>query len=375
MPTTSTKQTSARVHNFNAGPSALPEEVLKQAQDELLNYADSGMSIMEHSHRGAVYEKVHNEALSLVRELLAVPDTHEVIFVAGGGNVQFAQVPLNFLHPGQTAEYIVTGGWGEKALEEARSVGKVHTVANTKNEEGRFVRLPSRTEHHFLEDRKQSAYVHITSNNTLEGTQYDEFPSYLNRPLIADMSSDILCRPTDVSRFALIYAAAQKNLGPAGLSVVIADKTFLAEGRKDVPKILRYAAHAKEHSLLNTPPTFAVYLVGLVLQWTKRNGGASGMAAHNWRKAEMVYGAVDKHAEFYLAPVEREVRSRMNIVFRLPSEALEKQFVAEAEQAGMVGLKGHRSTGGIRVSLYNAVAEQSAKVLAEFMNEFARKNG
>lgn len=363
-----------RAHNFNAGPSALPTEVLEQARDELLDFQHSGMSIMEHSHRGKVYEKVHTEALQLVRELMDVPSSHEVVFVSGGGNVQFAQLPLNFLSPGRVADYVVTGGWGEKAVEEAKQVGRVHVVANTKGADGRFIRLPAESEHHFSADAER-AYVHVTSNNTLEGTQYHAFPAWLKGPLVADMSSDILCRPVDVTRFSLIYAAAQKNLGPAGLSILVIDKAFLASARSDVPKIWRYAAHAKEGSLLNTPPTFAIYLVKLVLEWTKRLGGALAMERRNTAKANAVYSVVDQHAGFYATSVEKSARSLMNVVFRLPSDALEQQFLKEAEALNMIGLKGHRSTGGIRASLYNATSEGSAQALATFMNDFAQRNG
>jgi phosphoserine aminotransferase len=361
-----------RVINFNPGPAGLPLPALERAQAELLDYQRSGMSIMEHSHRGKAYEAVHNEAISLLQELLAVPDTHQILFIQGGASQQFAQVPMNFLSSGASADYLVTGGWSEKAVEEARYFGTPRIAANTVNADKRFTRVPTQAE---LQLDPAAAYVHMTSNNTLFGTQWHAFPDVGRVPLVADMSSDILWKPIDVSRFSLIYAGAQKNIGPSGIVVVVVAKDFMARGRKDIPKIFRYATAAENNSLYNTPPTFSIYLCRNVLSWIKDVGGLKQMEAWNREKGELLYAAMDRDAGFYRAPVEKASRSYMNVVFRLPSEQLEETFVAEAAKAGMVGLKGHRITGGIRVSIYNAVAVDHVKTLVSFMDEFVRRNG
>jgi phosphoserine aminotransferase len=357
-----------RVFNFNAGPAALPLPVLEEAQRELVDFQGTGMSIMEHSHRGAAYDRVHNEALSLMRELLAVPESHDILFLQGGASTQFAMVPLNFLRPGASADYVVTGGWGRKAFEEAERVGKAR-LAYDGLDAGAYRSIPERVDY---DDR--AAYVHITSNNTLEGTQYHAFPE-TRAPLVADMCSDLLWRPIDVSRFALIYAGAQKNIGPSGISVVIVAKDFLAQARTDLPNVLRYAIFAKENSLYNTPPTFAVYLTRGVLAWTKHEGGLVAIEKRNREKAALVYAAMDAAPALFSSPVEKTSRSIMTVVFRLPTAELEKEFLVGAEAAGMVGLKGHRSTGGVRASLYNAVPLAAAEALAQYMTEFAGKRG
>jgi phosphoserine aminotransferase len=361
-----------RAINFNAGPAGLPLPALERARDELVEFQGSGMSIMEHSHRGKEYEAVHNEAIALLTELLGIPDTHQVLFLQGGASLQFAMVPMNFLPPDGSADYILTGTWSEKALEEAKLIGKPRVACTTIGPEKRYVRVPKQAE---LQIESKAAYVHYTTNNTIFGTQWHHYPDPGGVPLVADMSSDFLWRPTDVSRFALIYAGAQKNIGPSGVVVVIARKDFLAKGRKDIPKILRYSTHAENNSLYNTPPTFGIYLVRNVLAWTKQVGGLKQLEAWNKEKAELLYGALDRLNGFYKAPVERESRSVMNIVFRLPSEALEDKFVSEAKKAGMVGLKGHRSAGGIRVSAYNAVTVDNIRTLVSFMEGFAKSNG
>ena len=357
-----------RKFNFNAGPAALPLPVLEEAQRELVDFQGTGMSIMEHSHRGAAYDKVHNEALSLMRELLAVPTSHEILFLQGGASMQFAMVPMNFLRAGESADYVVTGQWGQKAFEEAQRVGAPR-LAYDGLEGGAYRRIPTQVAY---DDR--AAYVHITSNNTLEGTQYRAFPE-TKAPLVADMCSDLLWAPIDVSRFALIYAGAQKNIGPSGVSVVIVAKDFLATARTDLPNVLRYAVFAKENSLYNTPPTFAIYLTRGVLAWTKKQGGLAAIAKRNREKAALVYAALDAAPQLFTSPVEKVDRSMMTAVFRLPSEALEKEFLSGAELAGMVGLKGHRSTGGVRASLYNAVPIAAAEALAHYMHAFARTHG
>jgi phosphoserine aminotransferase len=363
-----------RVHNFNAGPATLPLPALELARDELLDFEGTGMSILEHSHRGKDYDRVHVEAIALIRELLAVPDTHDVLFLQGGASQQFAMVPMNLLHADKSADYVVTGGWAEKALAEAKIVGKTKVAATTevKSASGEKVyrRVPKESE---LQLDPAAAYVHITTNNTLFGTQWMDFPT-TKAPLVADMSSDFLWRPFDVSKFHFVYAGAQKNIGPSGIVVVLARKDFIASGRTDIPKIFRYATHAKENSLYNTPPTFSIYLARNVLRWVKANGGAKGMQERNEKKAATLYGAIDA-MPFYRCPVEKESRSRMNVVFNLPKPELEEKFVAEAKKKEMVGLKGHRSVGGIRVSTYNAVSQADVEALVAFMQDFAKANG
>jgi phosphoserine aminotransferase len=361
-----------RVINFNAGPAGLPLPALERAREELLDFKGSGMSIMEHSHRGKEYEAVHNEAIALLTELLGVPDTHQVVFLQGGASLQFAMVPLNFLPVGASADYVLTGGWSEKAYEEAKVVGNPRIALSTAGPDKRYTRVPKPSE---VQIDSKAAYVHTTSNNTLFGTQYMEYPDTGAVPHVCDMSSDFLWRKFDVSKFALIYAGAQKNLGPSGVTLVLANKDFIAKGRKDIPKILRYSTHADNNSLYNTPPTLAIYLVRNVLAWAKEIGGLSQIEAWNREKAALLYGALDKMQNFYKAPVERDSRSVMNIVFRLPNETLEERFVSEAKKAGMVGLKGHRSVGGIRISAYNAVTVSDIKMLVSFMENFARSNG
>lgn len=360
-----------RVINFNAGPATLPLSVIEQTRDELVDFRGSGMSILEHSHRGGVYGKVHAEAKALLTELMAIPDTHEILFMQGGASAQFALVPMNFLRPGQVADYVVTGTWSENALKEANVVGKARE-AGTGKVDGRYVRVPGQSE---LVLDPAAPYVHVTSNNTIMGTQFRSLPATGDVPLVVDMSSDILAAPVDLSRVHLAYAGAQKNLGPAGVTVLILRKDWIAEGREDIPSIFRYSTFAAKDSLPNTAPTFAIYLVRNVLSWVKDNGGAQGMKARNDRKADLLYGVVREHPTFYRCPIEEPSRSVMNAVFRLPSEELEATFVAEAASHGMVGLKGHRSVGGIRVSMYNAMEPASIETLAGFMREFVRTHG
>ncbi len=353
-----------RLHNFNPGPAALPLGVLERARDELVEYQGSGMSIIEHSHRGKEYGEVHQSALGLVRELLAVPDTHEVVFMQGGAHLQFSLVPLNFLPAGKSADYVVSGGWAERAAEEASFVG-------TAREAARSIGVQNPTS---LSLDPDAAYVHITSNNTLEGTQWQSFPDTGSVPLVADMSSDLFSRRIDVGAFALIYACAQKNLGPAGVTLVIIDKGFLSRARADVPPSLRYDSYVRAQSLYNTPPTFAIYMSRYVLEWIKAQGGLAAVEATNQQKAQQVYRVLDEHPSFYRSPVERASRSVMNVVFRLPSEALEERFLAEAKQQSLVGLKGHRLVGGMRASLYNAVSLESTRRLCDFMRTFAAES-
>jgi len=350
-----------RAFNFNAGPSALPLAVLQKAQAELVDFRGAGMSIMEMSHRGKEYEAVHNEAVSLLKELMGIPADYDVLFLQGGASLQFAMVPMNFLPPGRKAGYILTGAWAEKAYAEAKQFGEVFEAASTKNENYR--RIPAVGDLRYAPD---SAYVHLTSNNTIFGTEWQTFPDTGAVPLIADMSSDILARPVDVSKFALIYAGAQKNLGPAGVTVVIVRRGLVERANTAVPTMLRYATHAKDNSLYNTPPTFGIYLVGLVLAWVKEQGGLGAIYKRNQDKAGL---------GFYRGHAQQDSRSLMNITFRLASEELEKKFLDEAKKAGFVGLAGHRSVGGCRASAYNAVPVESCRALARFMVEFQKNNG
>jgi phosphoserine aminotransferase len=360
----------SRIINFNAGPAGLPLPALEQARDELLDFEGTGMSIMEHSHRGATYEKVHDETVALLTELLGIPPTHQVLFTSGGASLQFALIPMNFLPAGKSADYVVTGVWSEKAISEAKLLGKVRAAWAPKD--GKFTRVPTQGE---LELDPAAAYVHTTSNNTIYGTQFHTLPTTGAVPHVCDMSSDFLWRPTDLSKLAFVYAGAQKNIGPSGVVVVVASKDFLGRRRTDIPKIFQYQTAAENNSLYNTPNTFGIYLCRNVLRWMKSIGGLEKIEARNQEKAALLYGAIDAQSAFYQAPVEKASRSVMNIVFRLPSEALEDKFVADAKKAGMVGLKGHRSAGGIRVSAYNAVSVEDIKVLVSFMEAFSKSNG
>jgi phosphoserine aminotransferase len=361
-----------RAINFNAGPAGLPLPALERARDELIDFKGSGMSILEHSHRGKEYEAVHDEAIALLTRLLGIPDTHQVLFLQGGASLQFAMVPMNFLPKDGSADYILTGTWSEKALDEAKVLGNPRVAGTSIGPDKHYTRIPKQAE---LQLDPKAAYVHITSNNTIFGTQWHAFPELGGVPVVADMSSDFLWRPIDVPRFALIYAGAQKNLGPSGVTVVVIRKDFMSRGRKDLPKILKYTTFAENNSLYNTPPTFAIYLMRNVLAWIEQEGGLSGMQKRNTSKAEALYGALDRLSGFYRTPVEKAARSTMNIVFRLPSEALEDTFVSEAKKQRMVGLKGHRSAGGIRVSAYNAVSLDDVKTLVSFMEGFAKTHG
>lgn len=358
-----------RHYNFNPGPSTLPLPVMERAQREFLNYEGSGMSLIEHSHRGPVYEAVQAEAKSLLRELLDVPDGYEILFMHGGASTQFALIPMNFRRDDHAGDYIVTGAWAKKALAEAKVLGDPHVAWNGETD-GKWQRVPKPDELDLTDD---APYVHLTTNNTIMGTQFFELPD-TKAPLILDMSSDILWRPMDISKVAMVYAGAQKNMGPSGITIVIIRKDLIETGRTDLAKIFRYSTVAKADSLQNTIATFPVYMVRNVLQWVKEQGGAAAMESHNRTKAEMLYGAVDGSGGFYTCPVERESRSVMNPVFRLPNTELDKKFVAGATDAGLVGLKGHRSVGGIRASMYNAMTQAGVQALVEFMARFKSAN-
>jgi phosphoserine aminotransferase len=359
-----------RVINFSPGPAVLPLPALEQAQRDLLDFRNSGMSILEHSHRGSLYGEMHVQAISLLSELLGVPDTHQVLFLQGGAHQQFALIPLNSRTDEHAGAYVITGMWAQRAFEEAQRIGPATVAADTQRD-GTFTRVPRPSE---LVLSARAPYLHITSNNTLYGTQYQAYPPAGSVPLIADMSSDLMSRPLDVSQFGLIYACAQKNLGCAGVTVVIVRKSLLEHARSDLPKIFRYATHAKENSLYNTAPTFAVYMLFNVLNWLKASGGLTWVAQQNAEKAGVLYDALDTSADFYRNAVERDSRSQMNVVFRLPSAELERAFVGEAEEAGLFGLKGHRAVGGIRASIYNAMTLEGVEALVTFMREFRKKH-
>jgi phosphoserine aminotransferase len=358
------------IYNFNAGPAMLPPPVLEQVQAELRDYQGRGMSIMEMSHRAKEYEGINTQAEATFKRLLGVGEGYRVLFLQGGASTQFAMVPMNFLAPGLTADYVMTGTWAEKALEEAAALGQVRVAASTKNDGYR--RVPRADE---ITLSANSAYVHVTSNETIHGIQWQTFPDVGDRPLVGDMSSDILSRPFDAGKFALIYAGAQKNLGPSGVTAVLIRESWLGKAAKSIPTMLRYTTHAKNDSLYNTPPTFAVYMLNLVLQWIDKGGGLAAIAERNSRKGRILYDAIDQSGGFYRGHAAPESRSLMNITFRLPSEALEKQFVTESQAAGMIGLAGHRSVCGIRASIYNAMSADGCQVLASFMKDFARRNG
>ena len=362
-----------RVINFYAGPAGLPLEPLKRAQDELLDFAGTGMSVMEISHRAKEYDAVHEEALSLVRELMGLPSNYKVLLLQGGAHLSFGMIPLNLLRGGRKADYILTGNWAEKAYKEAKLVGgdNVRVAASTKDE--KFARLPKASE---LKIGADSAYVHFTSNNTVEGTQWKDFPK-TDKPYICDMSSDIMWRPFDPSQFGMIYAGAQKNLGPSGVTLVIIREDFLEMCEaQDLPSYLRFKIHAEKNSLYNTPPCFGIYILRNVLAYNKSIGGLKAIEANNLKKAEILYGCIDKHAGFFKPFVtEKADRSVMNVDFFLPTEELTASFVSEAKKNGMVGLKGYRDIGGIRVSTYNAVTVDNVKTLVEFMENFVKKNG
>ncbi|HSH24919.1 MAG TPA: 3-phosphoserine/phosphohydroxythreonine transaminase [Massilibacterium sp.] len=358
-----------RAYNFNAGPSALPLEVLEKAQKELVNFQGTGMSVMELSHRSKEYEAVHNRAKELIYELLNVPENYEVLFLQGGASTQFSMIPMNLLKDGEIANYVLTGSWSEKALKEAKKVGATHVAASSKDTKHNFI--PALTD---IDVSENAAYLHITSNNTIYGTQWKEFPE-VNFPLIADMSSDILSRPLPVEKFGMIYAGAQKNLGPSGVTVVIIRKDLIGKENENIPTMLTYSTHAEKNSLYNTPPTFGIYMLSLVLEWVKEQGGVEAIEKLNEEKAAILYDAIDESNGFYVGHAQKDSRSLMNVTFNLSDKELEKQFLAEAKERGFVGVNGHRSIGGCRASIYNAVPKESCEALRDFMVEFQKQHG
>ncbi len=359
-----------RIFNFNAGPSALPLSVLEQARDQFVEFAGSGMSILEVSHRAKDYEGVHNRAKALVQELLGLSDRYEVLFLGGGATLQFSMVPMNLLAGGKTCDFTVTGAWAKKAYADSKLIGNVNVVYDGKADN--YLNLPNPAD---VKVNPATTYLHITSNETIGGVQWPSFPDTGDVPIVADMSSDFLSRRVPVEKFGLIYAGAQKNVGPAGLAVVIIRKDLLERCPDNLTAYLNYKTHAKENSLYNTPPVYAIYITSLVLEWLKGLGGLPAAERMADERAGLIYGMMDKHAGYYRCPVPAHCRSKMNIVFRLPSEELEQKFIKEATAAGMGGLKGHRSVGGCRASVYNAMPIEGAKALADFMDAFARKNG
>ncbi|MBF0158116.1 MAG: 3-phosphoserine/phosphohydroxythreonine transaminase [Magnetococcales bacterium] len=358
-----------RVYNFSAGPAVLPLSVLDRARDEMTDYQGSGMSVMEMSHRSSVYSAIIAEAEALLRQLLTIPDNYRVLLLQGGASLQFSMVPMNLITaPGQQADYIITGVWAQKAAAEARKHATVRVAASS--EVVRFCRIPRQQE---LDLSPAAVYVHMTSNNTVVGTEYDYLPDTGPVPLVADMSSNILSRPIDVSRYGLIYAGAQKNLGPSGVTLVIVRDDLLGRVGQ-LPIMLDYQVQAEHGSMLNTPPTYAIYILKLVLEWVRDQGGVAVMEQRNIRKAARLYQAIDSSA-FYRCPTEVASRSRMNVPFTLTDETLTPRFLAEAGQAGLVTLEGHRLVGGLRASIYNAMPEEGVAALIHFMHDFARRYG
>ena len=359
----------SRAFNFNAGPAALPLEVLEIAQKELTDFNGTGMSIMEHSHRGKAYDAVHAEAVANMGKLLGLTDDYQVLFLQGGASLQFSMIPMNLLGAGQVADYVNSGAWASKAIKEAKKVGTVNVVADTSKE------IPTNMpDYSALNYTKGAAYVHVTSNETIAGTQMPSFPA-TEAPLVADMSSDILCRPINIKQFGLIYAGAQKNLGPSGLTLVVIRKDLIERAPAAMATMLQYRTHAKDNSLYNTPPTFGIYILMLVTRWLLAKGGAAGMEKINQAKANKLYAAIDNSGGYYRGSAVKAFRSTMNVTWRLPNEALEEKFIKEATALKMIGLKGHRDVGGCRASIYNACPAEAIDTLVSFMADFKAKNG
>jgi phosphoserine aminotransferase len=358
-----------RIFNFSAGPAVMPLPVLEEAQRDLVSLPGVGMSVMEISHRSKAFEDLLSRAISDVRELAGLDESFKVLMLQGGASLQFSMVPMNLLGAGQTADYIDTGTWADKAIKEAKKVGKVNVTGSTKTDN--YNRIPAP---HEIALTDGAAYVHLTSNNTIEGTEWRELPQVGDAPLVADASSNIFSRPMDFRRLGLLYAGAQKNLGPSGVTLVIVRDDLLGRSADSLATMLNYKVQAENNSLYNTPPTFGIYLLGLTMTWIKSLGGLAGIAAINERKAGKLYAEIDRTG-FYRGTAQKDSRSLMNVTFRLPSEELEKRFDKEATAAGLDGLKGHRSVGGMRASLYNAFPEAGVDALVDFMREFERTRG
>jgi phosphoserine aminotransferase len=360
-----------RALNFNPGPAALPLPVLERIGEELLDYRSSGMSVMEMSHRSAEYEAIHHKTEKDLRRILAIPEDYAVVFLQGGGSGQFAMVPMNLYLPGQPVDVLHTGSWTTKAVEELSRLATYRMAASTEPE--KFTRIPRKTE---ITLSPNASYVYMCTNNTIEGTQWSEIPQTGAVPLVADMSSDIAARPVDVRQFGLIFAGAQKNLGPSGVTIVILRRDLAERTSNRTAKILQYKTHIEESSLYHTPPTFAVYVVGLMLEWIEAAGGVAALEKRNEAKAKLLYETIDRSG-YYRCPVENDSRSKMNAIFRVAGgdEAVESKFANEALAAGLTGVKGHRSVGGMRISLYNAVGIEAVQALVSFMREFERNHG
>jgi len=359
----------ARIFNFSAGPAVLPMPVLEQARRDLVSLPGVGMSVLEISHRSRPFDEIIQGAEADFRALAGIPEGYHVLFLQGGASLQFSMVPMNLLTAGATADYVVTGSWSQKAVKEAKKVGAVHVAATT--EADGFARIPRQDE---LRLTPGAAYVHYTSNNTIFGTEWPSEPAAGDAPLVCDASSDIFSRPLDVSRYGLIYAGAQKNLGPSGLTVVVIRDDLAQRGAASLPTMLRYATHVENRSLYNTPPVFAIYVLRLVLEWLAARGGLAAMAAANRRKAGKLYAEIDRTG-FYRGHAAADSRSAMNVTFRLPSVELDQLFVMEATAAGFDGLEGHRSVGGLRASIYNAFPEEGVDALVAFMRDFEKRRG
>ena len=359
----------SRGYNFSAGPAALPEDVLRQARDELLEWDGASASVMEISHRGKEFVALAAESERDLRELMAIPPSYKVLFLQGGATQHFAQIPMNIARRDQTADYVVTGDWGEKAVKEAKPSVQVRVAASSVDTN--YDRIPARAT---WDLDPKAAYFHYTPNETIRGVEFMDIPDTGDVPIVADLSSTILSRPIDVSRFGLIYAGAQKNIGASGLVVMIAREDLLALAPKDLPKIFNYAEQAAQDSMLNTPNTFGWYLASLVFKWLKKQGGLAAMAERNRAKAELLYGYIDGSG-FYKNPVEKSARSWMNVPFTLPREELDAAFLKESQAAGLLALKGHRAVGGMRASIYNAMPIEGVRALVDFMKDFAKRNG
>jgi phosphoserine aminotransferase len=358
------------IYNFSAGPAVLPKEVLLQAQAELLDWHGSGMSVMEMSHRGKEYMGIHAQAEADLRELLGIPSNYKVLFLQGGAHLQFSMIPLNLLHGKTSVDYVNTGEWSKKAIGEAKKFASVNVVADNKDKNCTYIPAFDTWK---LD--KDAAYVHYTPNETIGGVEFNWIPNTGNVPLVADMSSNILSRQIDVSKFGLIYAGAQKNIGPAGLTLVIVREDLVGHADARLPTMMDYKIHADNDSMYNTPPTYGIYMAGLVFQWLKKNGGIAAMEANNIAKANLLYAAIDGSNGFYNCPVAKADRSRMNVPFTLKDANLDGDFLKQADARGLLQLKGHRSVGGMRASIYNAMPLAGVQALVDFMGEFAKKNG
>jgi len=361
---------SDRIYNFSAGPAVLPEPVLRKAQEAIWNAAGSGIGIMEHSHRGKVFDRIIDEAEAACRSLAGIPDDYHVLFLQGGASLQFAMIPMNLLPADRTADYLLTGVWAQKAVKEAGILGRTVHIAGS-SEATNFDRIPAPGE---IKYSSSPAYVHLTTNNTIYGTQWKSEPAVpAGAPLVADASSDMYSRPIDIRKYGLIYAGAQKNLGPSGVVLVIVRKDLVEAGPKTLPTMLQYRTFAADRSLYNTPPTFAIYVVGEVFKWIQSQGGLAAMAEHNAAKAKLLYDYIDA-SDFFRGTVQPDSRSLMNVCFRAPTEELEARFISEATKRGLDGLKGHRSVGGMRASIYNACPRPAVEALVAFMKEFEQAN-